>query len=170
MSPGHHVLAVEAFNDTMDAGMIAGLREKLESGRKIEIFSNPSWRIASGDSGRWKTRRSADASWPKAQVVGYAGRAWWQQPAKITQVPPLQPPVVHFWQQTWVLAVLLAACFTVVVLWIRQGVRLALQTRANLLLDRERSRIARDMHDELGSGLTQLTLLGELVLRETPNG
>ena len=26
------------------------------------------------------------------------------------------------------------------------------------------------MHDDLGSGLTQLTLLGELVLRETPSG
>lgn len=168
MSPGHHVLAVEAFNDTFDAGMIAGLRIKLESGKKIEVFSNGSWRVASGNDRRWKIRRTADAIWPKAQVVGYAGMAWWQQPAKITQVPPLQPPVVHFWQQAWVLVGLLLVCIAVLVLWVRQGVRLALQTRAHQLLERERARIARDMHDDLGSGLTQLTLLGELVLREVP--
>jgi signal transduction histidine kinase len=168
LTPGRHVLAVEAFNDTMDAGLIAGLRVKLESGRKIEIFSNPSWRLAAGDDPGWKTESAAAEGWAHAKVVGYGGRAWWQHPAKITQVPPLLPPVVHFWQQGWVLAILLLACLTVLMLWIRQGVRLALQTRANLLLERERARIARDMHDELGSGLTQLTLLGELVLREAP--
>jgi signal transduction histidine kinase len=43
-----------------------------------------------------------------------------------------------------------------------------LHTRANRLLERERVRIARDIHDDLGAGLTQLTLLGELILRETP--
>lgn len=168
MTPGRHVLAIEAFNDTLDAGVILGLRMKLANGRKIEIFSDPSWRVVTGDDRRWKTRASAENSWPPAQVVGYAGKAWWQHPYKITQVPPLQPQIVHFWQQGWVLAILLLACLTVLVLWVRQGLRLALQTRAQNLLERERARIARDMHDDLGSGLTQLTLLGELVLRETP--
>lgn len=170
MTPGHHVLAVEAFNDSMDAGLIAGLRVKLQSGRQIEIDSNPIWRVVPKEERHWKTRSDADAGWPHAQVVGYGGRAWWQQPARIVEVPPLPPPVVHFWQQPWVLAILLVACLTVAVLWIRQGVRLALQNRANSMLERERARIARDMHDELGSGLTQLTLLGELVLREAPQG
>ena len=168
MTPGRHMLAVEAFNDTLDAGVILGLRVKLADGKKIEIFSNPTWRIAAGDDRSWKTKKSADDSWPAAQVVGYAGKAWWQHPYKIIQVPPLQPPVVHFWQQGWVLSVLLLACLTVAVLWVRQGLRLALQTRSQNLLERERARIARDMHDDLGSGLTQLTLLGELVLRATP--
>jgi signal transduction histidine kinase len=168
LSPGHHVLAVEAFNDTLDAGVILGLRVKLANGNKIEVFSNPSWRVVTGNDRNWRTRKKADDSWLPAQVAGYAGKAWWQYPNKIVQVPPLQPPVVHFWQQGWVLAVLLLACFTVAALWVRQGLRLALQSRANRLLERERSRIARDIHDELGSGLTQLTLLGELVLRESP--
>lgn len=168
MTPGHHVLAVEAFNDTLDAGVILGLRIKLASGKKLEIFSNPSWRVAANDDRSWKTKKSPETFWPSAQVVGYAGKAWWQHPYKIIQVPPLQPTVVHFWQQGWVLAMLLLACLTVAVLWVRQGLRLALQTRAQNLLERERARIARDMHDDLGSGLTQLTLLGELVLRETP--
>jgi signal transduction histidine kinase len=169
MSPGHHVLAVEAFNDTLDAGVILGLRVKLANGRKIEVFSNPSWRVVTGNNHNWKTRKQADDSWPKAQVVGYAGKAWWQYPYKIVQVPPLQPPVVQFWQQGWVLAVLLSACLTVAVLCVRQGLRLALQARAQNLLELERARIARDIHDDLGSGLTQLTLLGELALRGTPH-
>jgi signal transduction histidine kinase len=168
MSPGHHILAVEAFNDTLDAGMIMGLRVKLSNGEKIEVFSDATWRVVTGDDRNWRTRKQAGAGWISAQVVGYAGKAWWPYPAKITQVPPQRPPVVHFWQQSWVLVTLLLACLTVAMLWIRQGVQLALQTRANRLLERERARIARDMHDDLGAGLTQLTLLGELVLRETP--
>lgn len=167
MSPGRHVLAVEAFNDTFDAGMILGLRVKLANGKKIGVFSDSSWRIATGSDRRWLTRKQADSSWPAAHVVGYAGLAWWHLPGNIVQVPPLQPTTIRFWQQGWVLAVLLLACFTVVVLWMRQRLRLALQARANRLLERERARIARDMHDDLGSGLTQLTLLGELALRET---
>jgi signal transduction histidine kinase len=168
LTPGHHVLAVEAFNDTLDAGVILGLRIKLANGKKIEVFSNPAWRVVTGNDRNWRVRKEADAAWFPAQVVGYAGKAWWQYPYKVIQVPPLQPPVVHFWQQGWVLAVLLLTCLTVAVLWVRQGLRLALQSRAHRLLERERARIARDIHDELGSGLTQLTLLGELVLRETP--
>jgi signal transduction histidine kinase len=168
ISPGHHVLAVEAFNDTLDAGVILGLRLKLANGRKIEVFSDPTWRVVTGDDRNWKTKKQADASWLPAQVVGYAGKAWWQHPYKIIQVPPLQPPVVHFWQQGWVLIILVLACLTVAVLWVRQGLQLALQTRAQNLLERERARIARDMHDDLGSGLTQLTLLGELLLHELP--
>jgi len=171
LSPGRHVLAVEAFNDTFDAGMILGLRIQLVNGRKLGVYSDASWRIASGNDRGWLARKQADAAWPAARVVGYAGKAWWQYPNKIIQVPPLQPAASHFWQQGWVLAVLLLACLTVAVLWLRQGFRLAWQARAQRLLERERARIARDMHDDLGSGLTQLTLLGELALRETaPEG
>ncbi len=167
LSPGRHVLAVEAFNDMFDAGVILGLHIQLADGKKINVLSDPSWRVAPGNGRRWETQKQPDASWFPARVVGYAGKAWWQKPARIISVPPLPPRVVHFWQQGWVLAGLLAACLTVCVLWVRQGLRLALQARANRLLERERVRIARDMHDELGSGLTQLTLLGELALRET---
>ncbi len=168
MSPGRHVLAVEAFNDTLDAGVIFGLRVKLANGKKIGVFSDPACRIATGNDRNWRTRKTANTDWLPAHVIGYAGKAWWQNPYKIIQVPPLRPPVVHFWQQGWVLAGLLTACLTVGVLWVRQGLRLALHTRTHRLLERERARIARDMHDDLGSGLTQLTLLGELVSRETP--
>ena len=45
-------------------------------------------------------------------------------------------------------------------------VRLTAQAKAQGLLQRERARIARDIHDELGAGLTQLLLLGEVARKE----
>lgn len=42
----------------------------------------------------------------------------------------------------------------------------ALEARA--ALDRERTRIARDMHDEVGAGLSQLAILQEILARELP--
>lgn len=168
VTPGRHVLAVEAFNDSFDAGMILGLRINLTNGKKIEVVSDPNWRVAPGNDRNWVKHKQAGPSWPLVKVVGYAGKAWWQYPTKIIPVPPLQPLVVHLWQQPWVLALLLLLCLVVVIMLVRQSLKLALEKRASALIDRERARIARDMHDDLGSGLTQLTLLGELVLRDVP--
>jgi signal transduction histidine kinase len=100
--------------------------------------------------------------------VGYAGKAWWQYPHKIIQAPPLHPPVSHFWQQGWFLVSLVLLCLAGLALCARLGLSLVLHARAHHLLERERARIARDIHDDLGAGLTQLTLLGEVVLRDTP--
>src|SRR6185295_20425982 len=36
-------------------------------------------------------------------------------------------------------------------------------------VERDRDRIARDIHDDLGAGLTQITLLSELARRESPH-
>ena len=41
--------------------------------------------------------------------------------------------------------------------------RQVLQLRQQEALEKERSRIARDIHDQLGASLTQVALLGELV-------
>jgi two-component sensor histidine kinase len=168
LSPGPHVLAVEAFNETMDAGVVLGLRMKLANGRSLDVLSDSTWRIADGDNRAWRTALQASPSWPAAQVVGYAGKAWWQYPYKILESPPLRPPVVHFWQQSWFLIILLLLCLAVLSVCVRLGLSLVLHARAQRLLERERARIARDIHDDLGAGLTQLTLLGELVLRESP--
>ena len=90
-------------------------------------------------------------------------------PPRLSAAPPLLPATEHFWQRGWVLAVLLGALVLSAALLVRQGFTLALQGRASRMLERERARIARNMHDDLGSGLTQLTLLGELALREAPH-
>ncbi|HWH71008.1 MAG TPA: ATP-binding protein, partial [Candidatus Sulfotelmatobacter sp.] len=46
--------------------------------------------------------------------------------------------------------------------------QLALHKKERLLLQRERARIARDIHDDLGSRMTQLVLHGEVAQSELP--
>src|SRR5258705_2548090 len=45
MSPGRHVLAVNAVNSFSFAGMVFGLRVDLADGQVIEVKSDESWRI-----------------------------------------------------------------------------------------------------------------------------
>jgi signal transduction histidine kinase len=168
LPPGHHILAVEAFNDTLDAGVVLGLRAKLSSGREVGVFSDASWRVAANGDRHWKTRAVPDRDWPPASTVAYAGQGWWQYPFKIVNVPPSPPVIKYFWQQTWFLLLLLLGCVLGVALSIRQRLQLVVQRRSQQLLERERVRIARDLHDDLGAGLTQLTLLGELLRRDLP--
>jgi signal transduction histidine kinase/ligand-binding sensor domain-containing protein len=75
------------------------------------------------------------------------------------------------WATWWFRAALLLA-FTGIVFGIARfiaGRRLQVKLRAleqQAVVERERSRIARDIHDDLGSRLTKITLLGGLGMRE----
>ena len=170
IAPGRHVLAVEGFNDSLAAGVILGMQIQILNGRSIEVLSDPSWFVVPSEERNWTTRREPRAGWRHAQVVGFAGKFDWLRPRRVIESPPILPQLIHFWQRGWFLASLLSVIALAVILTIRQGLKLAVQTRSHKLLERERDRIARDIHDDLGAGLTQLTLLGELVLRETPPG
>jgi len=74
----------------------------------------------------------------------------------------------HFWQTWWF--ALLVGCFTVLaasaVVWFetrrRMRRRLEMIERQHAL-EQERSRISRDIHDDLGSQLTRITMLSESV-------
>lgn len=167
LSSGQHILAVEAFNDAANAGVILGLQVELSNGQKLAVLSDPSWLVVTRDVAHWESRRVPEADWQPAKIVAFAGRQVWAQPERIIPAPPLQPIVTHFWQQVWFLATLVVICLVVAGLSIRQGLQLTVQARSHRLLERERARIARDIHDDLGAGLTQLTLEGELILRET---
>ena len=76
-----------------------------------------------------------------------------------------------FWQNWWFwLAVVLlftSAVVTVVRLVLLRQLRLKVQAlERQSALDRERTRIARDIHDDIGNLLTQVTLLSSLTLRD----
>ena len=76
--------------------------------------------------------------------------------------------VVHFWQTWWfntlVAAILLVAVGATVRLIEKRKFQQRLQRmEQESALERERSRIAQDLHDELGSSLTRISLLSELV-------
>jgi hypothetical protein len=165
--PGTHVLAVEAFNDDLEAGLLAGLKVELMDGRSIEVPSDMSWRIAPEKERGWEHRHQAPAHWPQAVVVGlFKGTPWAFIPAGFTRLPPLQPVELHFWNSGWFQVVLLSVCGLAVLACLQLMARLAMHSKSQGLLQRERARIARDIHDELGAGLTQLLLLGEVARKD----
>ncbi|HEX7085939.1 MAG TPA: two-component regulator propeller domain-containing protein [Vicinamibacterales bacterium] len=71
----------------------------------------------------------------------------------------VQPPI---WQRWWVL--LLAAAGVTALIVLAHRVRL----RQALAMERIRSQIATDLHDEVGSGLSQIAVLNEVAKRDAP--
>ena len=76
----------------------------------------------------------------------------------------VQPP---FWRKPWFIAAgvftllgaLAGAIYLISTAKLKRQLRLAQQKEA---IEHERARIARDLHDQLGANLTQITLLGEM--------
>lgn len=82
--------------------------------------------------------------------------------------------VVRFWQTWWfdgliAFAVLLAVGFTVRIFERRKYLQRLQRAEQERALERERSRIAQDLHDELGSSLTRISLLSGLLRAEKQN-
>jgi signal transduction histidine kinase len=78
----------------------------------------------------------------------------------ITVVPP-------FWRTTWFRSVVLLIIVAALVAGVRNATRRKMKVQLEKLdreraLELERTRIARDIHDDLGSNLTQIALLSEL--------
>jgi signal transduction histidine kinase len=85
----------------------------------------------------------------------------------------IHPP---FWQRTWFLSLLVLALMLVIVSatysLTQQKAKRKLQVlEKQIAVNAERNRISADMHDEIGSGITQIALLSELIQsqhKETP--
>lgn len=168
LTPGHrHVLAVSVMNDFDFAGLLAGLRIRLGDGREIGILSDESWDLVPMTAPAWPLPKP-DATWKKARIVRPFAE-WWK-PRRIYEAPVSMPEVRAFWQQPWfqvsLIVVSAAAILTGLVLF---GM-LLLKRQSERVVRRERARIAHDLHDNLGGGLTQLVLLGEAVRRELGDG
>ena len=78
----------------------------------------------------------------------------------VTVLPP-------FWRTWWFLGLNSALLLSVLILVVRYASTQKLQRQLATLrqqeaLDKERARIARDLHDQLGANLTQVTLLSEM--------
>ena len=77
----------------------------------------------------------------------------------------------HYWQTLWFRCTLAGAITLLVCGSILYAGRRRMQRQLALLerqqaVEKERGRIAKDMHDQLGAGLTQIGLLGEFARRE----
>lgn len=177
LKPGRHILAIEAFNDNREAGLLFGLRIELADGRKILISSGSNWLEVPGDERGWETRQQPSAKWMNAVVVSTflprpdqakAGHWFERVPTMVVKVPMLQPLEVQFWKSGWFQSILIAIVVVGLLAYFRLLARLALQSKAQELLRRERARIARDIHDDLGARLTELALEGEVAKTELP--
>ncbi|MES2438959.1 MAG: ATP-binding protein [Verrucomicrobiota bacterium] len=167
LTPGRHVLAVSAFNDFDVAGFLMGLVVEMDDGRMIEIASDASWKISPdpSDDARWMTWTRQAEQWPAAAVVN---PFYPMDRPRIYQAPASKRHVVPFWERTWFQIGLAALCITTLLGCVFLLSRLLIQSKLQAVVRRERARIAADLHDDLGGGLTQLVLLGETTRREVP--
>jgi signal transduction histidine kinase len=169
MSAGRHVLAVKAYNSSSFAGMVFGLRILLGGGKLIEVKSDPSWRIVPEGAKGWEKKAKAPKTWSEATVIAPFGSVPWQEvPVRINLMPTLQPIKVLFWQTGWFQITLLSISGVVILISLRLLAQLALHRKEQWLLRQERARIARDIHDDIGSRITQLVLHGEVMQSERP--
>jgi hypothetical protein len=164
--PGTHVLAVEGANDFGPAGVILGLDIQLKDEQLIFIGSDASWRVVPNNERNWETKLNASPAWPKAKIVGSAGASPWKLDARdwgsiVLNAPTPQPVVVPFWQQLWFEIALFSFLVISVAIGIYLTGRLVLNSKEHSVIRRERARIARDLHDGLSAGLTQLVVCGE---------
>jgi signal transduction histidine kinase len=169
MSPGWHTLAVKAYNSFAFAGMLFGLRIDLADGRTIEIKSDENWRIVPVGAKGWERAAKASDTWPQATIIRpFGAEPWWTTPQNVNAMPTPQPIRIYFWQTGWFQITLLSVCGLAVLFSLRLMAQLALHNKERLLLRRERARIARDIHDDLGPRITQLALHGEVAQSELP--
>jgi len=79
----------------------------------------------------------------------------------------------HFYETAWFSVLMVMVAMGVVILTVRQTVVRKMQRQLEVLerqraVERDRTRIARDIHDDLGAGLTHISLLSELARRTPP--
>jgi two-component sensor histidine kinase len=169
LKPGHHVVAVEGFNDSLRAGLNFGLSIELADRDSISIVSDEAWRIAPSRDKKWAKLKQAPEDWPAARIVGGQRDSPWDiWPKTIASYPPLHPPVRYFWQAAWFQLTLAIVCGAAILTGLWLFTRVTAQNKAQRLLQQERVRIAQDIHDDIGSRVTELLLLGEVSRRERP--
>ncbi|MCH7228504.1 ATP-binding protein [Haloferula sp. A504] len=174
LRPGRHVVAVEGFNDNREAGMQFGLRVELEDGREIRVLSDTDWRIVPAGVEDWPELREAVPGWAHAVKVSsrLPRSGWWHQrtPTMLVKVAVPPPVEVRFWQTRWFQIGVWVVAAIAVLFSLRLMARVDVQARAQNMLNRERARIARGIHDELGARLTELALQGEVIQTELSHG
>lgn len=163
LPPGQHVLAVKGVNSFGYAGMLLGLQINLADGRTITAQSDKTWRIVPEGVSHWTTRTAPLPGWPRATVIApFGGSPWWTEPVNVNKMPSLKPIKLYFWQTGWFQITLLTVCGLVMLFSFRLMAQLALHRKERWLLQRERARIAREIHDDIGARMTQLVLHGEV--------
>jgi signal transduction histidine kinase len=87
-------------------------------------------------------------------------------PWDFVSVPRFHPILIPFWQTGWFHLLLASSCGLIFLVCIALLLQLTFQARQQRLLDLERARIARDIHDDFGTRLSRLVLEGEVAQNE----
>lgn len=163
LNPGPHIVAVEGFNDNDQAGIILGLRLEMANNQVLQIRSDRTWRVVPNSERGWETALHPAADWSYASFATNFGKiAWWTIPISVLHIRENLPKPIPFWQSSEFQTVLLVGCGVFAVFCLYLLIQLMSKSKAHHLVQAERDRIARDIHDDLGSKLTQLLLTGEL--------
>jgi signal transduction histidine kinase len=126
------------------------------------------------------TRRAAFYSYVppgkhRFQVLACSGDGVWNETGASLTLNVLP----YFWQTSWFLAAVAIGLFASVVGSVRfiekrKAHRQLRQLERERTLERERARIAQDLHDDLGASLSRISLLSDMAMAETrshaPNG
>lgn len=167
LGTGPHVLAVSAVNDFDVAGLLAGLRITLKDGGSIEIASDESWEIAPEGLENWKTPVARRGAWRRSRVLEHYGSS---PNPQVYRAPVTEREQPSLWQKRWFQVTVIAAGAVGGAVAFVLSALLVLKSQAARVVRRERARIAADLHDGLGGGLTQLVLLGEAARRDGAAG
>jgi signal transduction histidine kinase len=170
LDPGAHVLAVEGFNDNDQAGIILGMTLEMAKGQVMQISSDPAiWRVVPNSERGWEAALHPDADWPTASVATNFGRLpWWSVPTSVLHIREALPEPIQIWQSREFQIGLFVGCGVFVLACLYLLIQLVSQSKAHRLVQAERDRIARDIHDDLGSKLTHLLLTGEVAQIDSP--
>ena len=169
LTPGRHVLAISAFNDFFAAGLLMDFRVVLADGRVVDIKSDESWKIVPEDVRNWEKLKQSQPGWQPATIITphplWISGNW---PDDYVRVPSFQPLVIPFWQAGWFYLLLAFICGLVFLACIVLFFQVTFHKKEQRLLNQERARIARDIHDDFGTRLTRLVLESEVAQNELP--
>lgn len=170
LPPGHHVLAVNCFNDLFIAGLIMNLSIQFSDGKTLDIKSDTGWRVVPENEKNWEKLKHAHVEWPAATVLSAAERRpYWNKgswPDDYMRVPRFQRVVIPFWQADWFHLSIVFVCGLFFIVCVMLSFQIAMHVKEQRLLNLERARIARDIHDDFGTRLTGLVLESEIAQSE----
>ena len=89
LTRGRNLIAIEGWNGTSVAGVIARLTVKLANGREVVVTSDGEWRASREAPEGWNGPEFDDSTWPPVRVIGDAfARPW-------IDIPSFHMPVFY---------------------------------------------------------------------------
>jgi ligand-binding sensor domain-containing protein/signal transduction histidine kinase len=167
--------------DSTNSGMHSDDPVQIPPGRGELEFHYTALNFHTPEKSRFKYKlEKVDANWVNAgqrriahynniypgsyqfQVIACNSDGVWNEKGAVVTVI-VQP---HFWQTYWFYIVTGLSCSVVIYSLARYTTKLKMQRKLELLkqqhaVERERGRIAKDIHDDLGSSLTRIMMFGE---------